>query len=53
MLIQYLFEKFPNWEEIGSQAIGDLQVRLFPALMLDCYISLAVWHENIEMHDEK
>ncbi|KAF0926639.1 hypothetical protein E2562_026995 [Oryza meyeriana var. granulata] len=25
MLIQYLFEKFPNWEEIGSQAIGDLQ----------------------------
>ncbi|KAG8084889.1 hypothetical protein GUJ93_ZPchr0010g11069 [Zizania palustris] len=25
MLIQYLFEKFPNWEEIGTQAIGDLQ----------------------------
>ncbi|CAL4910192.1 unnamed protein product [Urochloa decumbens] len=26
MLIEYLFEKFPNWQEIGSQAIGDLQV---------------------------
>ena len=27
MLIEFLFEKFPNWEELGSQAIGDLQVR--------------------------
>jgi len=27
MLIEYLFEKFPNWEEIGDQAVGDLQVR--------------------------
>jgi hypothetical protein len=26
MLIEYLFEKFPNWQEIGCQAIGDLQV---------------------------
>ncbi|PIA60153.1 hypothetical protein AQUCO_00400802v1 [Aquilegia coerulea] len=26
MLIEYLFEEFPNWEEIGEQAIGDLQV---------------------------
>ncbi|KAK3140643.1 hypothetical protein QOZ80_5AG0403730 [Eleusine coracana subsp. coracana] len=26
MLIEYLFEKFPNWKEIGGQAIGDLQV---------------------------
>jgi arginyl-tRNA synthetase len=26
MLIEYLFEKFPNWKEIGAQAIGDLQV---------------------------
>ncbi|XP_044318405.1 arginine--tRNA ligase, cytoplasmic isoform X4 [Triticum aestivum] len=26
MLIEFLFEKFPNWEELGSQAIGDLQV---------------------------
>jgi arginyl-tRNA synthetase len=26
MLIEYLFEKFPNWQEIGSQAIGDLQI---------------------------
>ncbi|XP_066361793.1 arginine--tRNA ligase, cytoplasmic-like isoform X2 [Miscanthus floridulus] len=26
MLIEYLFEKFPNWKEIGSQAIGDLQI---------------------------
>ncbi|KAJ7524432.1 hypothetical protein O6H91_17G004800 [Diphasiastrum complanatum] len=25
MLIEYLFEEFPNWEEIGEQAIGDLQ----------------------------
>lgn len=25
MLIQYLFEEFPNWEEVGEQAIGDLQ----------------------------
>ncbi|KAL6897786.1 hypothetical protein ACP4OV_006745 [Aristida adscensionis] len=25
MLIEYLFEQFPNWQEIGSQAIGDLQ----------------------------
>ncbi|XP_058086761.1 arginine--tRNA ligase, cytoplasmic-like [Magnolia sinica] len=26
MLIEYLFEEFPNWEDIGEQAIGDLQV---------------------------
>jgi arginyl-tRNA synthetase len=26
MLIEYLFEKFPNWKEIGAQAIGDLQI---------------------------
>ncbi|KXG38688.1 hypothetical protein SORBI_3001G267200 [Sorghum bicolor] len=26
MLIQYLFEKFPNWQEIASHAIVDLQV---------------------------
>ncbi|XP_024533648.1 arginine--tRNA ligase, cytoplasmic isoform X1 [Selaginella moellendorffii] len=25
MLIEYLFEMFPNWEDIGDQAIGDLQ----------------------------
>lgn len=25
MLIEYLFEEFPNWEEIGDQAVGDLQ----------------------------
>uniref|UniRef100_A0A0D6QSD5 arginine--tRNA ligase n=1 Tax=Araucaria cunninghamii TaxID=56994 RepID=A0A0D6QSD5_ARACU len=25
MLIEYLFEEFPNWEELGEQAIGDLQ----------------------------
>ncbi|WVZ72374.1 hypothetical protein U9M48_020844, partial [Paspalum notatum var. saurae] len=25
MLIEFLFEQFPNWEEVGSQAIGDLQ----------------------------
>ncbi|BBN07023.1 arginyl-tRNA synthetase [Marchantia polymorpha subsp. ruderalis] len=25
MLIEYLFEQFPNWEDIGDQAIGDLQ----------------------------
>lgn len=28
MLIEYLFDEFPNWEEIGEQAIGDLQVSL-------------------------
>uniref|UniRef100_A0ACD5YFJ2 Uncharacterized protein n=1 Tax=Avena sativa TaxID=4498 RepID=A0ACD5YFJ2_AVESA len=26
MLIEFLFEKFPEWEELGSQAIGDLQL---------------------------
>eukprot|EP00262_Sarcandra_glabra_P012845 TRINITY_DN3397_c1_g3_i1.p1 TRINITY_DN3397_c1_g3~~TRINITY_DN3397_c1_g3_i1.p1 ORF type:complete len:596 (-),score=108.31 TRINITY_DN3397_c1_g3_i1:142-1929(-) len=25
MLIEYLFEEFPNWEDAGEQAIGDLQ----------------------------
>ncbi|WOK95434.1 arginine--tRNA ligase, cytoplasmic isoform X1 [Canna indica] len=25
MLIEYLFDQFPNWEEAGDQAIGDLQ----------------------------
>ncbi|KAH9301197.1 hypothetical protein KI387_012780, partial [Taxus chinensis] len=25
MLIEFLFEEFPNWEELGEQAIGDLQ----------------------------
>ncbi|GJN05735.1 hypothetical protein PR202_ga23396 [Eleusine coracana subsp. coracana] len=25
MLIEFLFEKFPNWEEVGNQAVGDLQ----------------------------
>ncbi|XP_042452820.1 arginine--tRNA ligase, cytoplasmic-like isoform X1 [Zingiber officinale] len=25
MLIEYLFEQFPNWEDAGDQAIGDLQ----------------------------
>ncbi|KAF8393461.1 hypothetical protein HHK36_021705 [Tetracentron sinense] len=25
MLIEFLFEKFPNWEDVGEQAIGDLQ----------------------------
>jgi hypothetical protein len=28
MLIEYLFEEFPDWEEIQEQAIGDLQVCL-------------------------
>jgi arginyl-tRNA synthetase len=28
MLIEYLFEEFPDWEEIQEQAIGDLQVHL-------------------------
>ncbi|KAJ0978277.1 hypothetical protein J5N97_013751 [Dioscorea zingiberensis] len=26
MLIQYLFKNFPNWEDVGEQAIGDLQL---------------------------
>ncbi|KAK9094143.1 hypothetical protein Scep_025612 [Stephania cephalantha] len=25
MLIEFLFEEFPNWEDVGRQAIGDLQ----------------------------
>ncbi|KAI4347049.1 hypothetical protein L6164_007899 [Bauhinia variegata] len=25
MLIEYLFEKFPNWEDVAEAAIGDLQ----------------------------
>ncbi|KAF6134200.1 hypothetical protein GIB67_032890 [Kingdonia uniflora] len=25
MLIEYLFDEFPNWEDLGEQAIGDLQ----------------------------
>ncbi|RWR88752.1 arginine--tRNA ligase, cytoplasmic isoform X1 [Cinnamomum micranthum f. kanehirae] len=25
MLIEYLFKEFPNWEDVGDQAIGDLQ----------------------------
>ncbi|KAL5572530.1 hypothetical protein UlMin_022127 [Ulmus minor] len=25
MLIEFLFEKYPNWEDIGGTAIGDLQ----------------------------
>ncbi|CAO2199115.1 unnamed protein product [Urochloa humidicola] len=25
MLIEFLFEQFPNWEEVGNQAIRDLQ----------------------------
>ncbi|CAM6109547.1 unnamed protein product [Calypogeia fissa] len=25
MLIEFMFELFPNWEDIGDQAIGDLQ----------------------------
>jgi hypothetical protein len=37
MLIEFLFEKFPNWEELGSQAIGDLQVRCFHALLVLLY----------------
>jgi arginyl-tRNA synthetase len=40
MLIEYLFEKFPEWEELGSQAIGDLQV-LFHALILLLYYNVA------------
>jgi arginyl-tRNA synthetase len=28
MLIEYLFEEFLNWEEIGEQVIGNLQVFL-------------------------
>ena len=26
MLIEFLFERFPNWEEVTETAIGDLQV---------------------------
>lgn len=26
MLIEYLFEKFPNFEDVNESAIGDLQV---------------------------
>ncbi|CAD6214847.1 unnamed protein product [Miscanthus lutarioriparius] len=33
MLIQYLFDKFPNWQKIGSPAIGDLQGDIICPLM--------------------
>lgn len=36
MLIEYLFGEFPKWEEIGEQAIGDLQVSL-ENLLVVCY----------------
>lgn len=36
MLIEYLFDEFPNWEEIGEQAIGDLQVS-FEHVLVACY----------------
>lgn len=26
MLIEFLFEKYPNWEDVSETAIGDLQV---------------------------
>jgi arginyl-tRNA synthetase len=26
MLIEFLFEQFPDWEDVGNQAVGDLQV---------------------------
>ncbi|KAK9145445.1 hypothetical protein Sjap_005348 [Stephania japonica] len=29
MLIEFLFEEFPNWEDIGGRAIGDLQGESF------------------------
>jgi hypothetical protein len=29
MLIEYLFEKFPNQEDVSETAIGDLQVRTY------------------------
>lgn len=28
MLIEYLFDKIPNWEAASAQAIGDLQVNV-------------------------
>jgi hypothetical protein len=28
MLIEYFFEEFPNWEEIGEQTIANVQVSL-------------------------
>lgn len=27
MLIEFLFEKFPNFEDVNETAVGDLQVR--------------------------
>lgn len=27
MLIEFLFERFPNWEDVTETAVGDLQVR--------------------------
>lgn len=28
MLIRYLFEEIPDWEDANKNAIGDLQVRM-------------------------
>lgn len=32
MLIEFLFEKFPNWEAGSTPAIGDLEVSLLPLI---------------------
>jgi len=34
MLIAYLFEKFPNPEEVNESDIGDLQVRQHTSFLL-------------------
>ena len=40
MLIEFLFEKFSNWEEVNEAAIGDLQVNETIKAVDCCYLSL-------------
>ncbi|CAI5511203.1 unnamed protein product [Closterium sp. Naga37s-1] len=35
MLIEYLFDKFPDWETVGEQAIGDLQFGMLIEYLFD------------------
>lgn len=46
MLIEYLFEKFPNLDVVSDQAIGDLEVRKIWKLwlFLNCLCLLVSWH---------
>ena len=40
MLIEFLFEKFSNWEDVNEAAIGDLQVNETIKAVDCCCLSL-------------